>query len=172
VVITCAGSELSDLDPGSLVEVCQDGAALSGARTPSSELALHLAIYDRFQAGAVIHTHPPMACALGGVLDELPVIHYTMLELGGSVRVAPYRASGTEALAAVTVDALDGRNSALMANHGAVVHGPDLDTALRRAVLLEWCCAVLWHAHGLGSPRSLTIDEQRAVRKRIEEEAG
>ena len=67
---------------------------------PTSELPLHLAVYRNFDAGAVVHTHPPMATAVACVADELPCIHYTLLTLGGSVRVAPYVTFGTAELAA------------------------------------------------------------------------
>ena len=49
-----------------------------------------------------------------------------MLALGGSVRVAPYATFGTPELAALVVDALEGKTAALMANHGALVHGADM----------------------------------------------
>ena len=71
----------------------------TGELEPTSELDLHLGVYDRYDAGAVVHTHAPMATALSCVLDELPCVHYEMLLLGGSVRVAPYATFGTPELA-------------------------------------------------------------------------
>ena len=47
-------------------------------------------------AGAVVHTHPPMATAVACVADELPCIHYSLLALGGNVRVARYATFGTD----------------------------------------------------------------------------
>ena len=98
---------------------------------PTSELELHLGVYRRYEAGAVVHTHAPIATALACVLDELPVVHYQMLALGGPVRVAPYATFGTPELAELTLDALEGRTAALMANHGAIAYRPDLDVAVR-----------------------------------------
>ena len=67
-----------------------EGRVVAGDLEPTSELDLHLGVYRRHGAGAVVHTHAPMATALSCVLDELPCVHYQMLLLGGTVRVAPY----------------------------------------------------------------------------------
>jgi len=111
----------------------------------------------------VVHTHAPMATALACVLDELPVIHYQMLLLGGSVRVAPYETFGSTELAEATLDALQDRTAALMANHGAIVHGANLDGAMDETLLLEWACGVYWHASALGRPRALDPEQQQRV---------
>jgi L-fuculose-phosphate aldolase len=140
-----------------------DGEVLDGELAPTSELALHLGVYRRYDAGAVVHTHAPMATALSCVLDEVPCVHYQMLLLGGAVRVAPYRTFGTPELAEVVLDALDGRTAALMANHGAIAHGPDLDKAFDASQLLEWACTVYWRAAALGAPRILDDEQRQAV---------
>ncbi len=157
VAITATGAWLDRLDPGEVTIVDLDGRVVAGELEPTSELALHLGIYRRFETAAVVHTHAPMGCALSCVLDELPCVHYAMLELGGAVRVAPYRTFGTPELAQVTVDALDGRRAALMANHGSVVHADDAERAVDGAELLEWLCTLYWRAAAIGSPR--TLDE-------------
>ena len=114
-------------------------------------------------AGAVVHTHAPVATALSLVLDELPLVHYEMLLLGGAVRVAPYATFGTPELAASVVEALDGKTAALLANHGTVAFGADIDAAVKATGLLEWACGVYWRAASIGEPRILDDDEQRAV---------
>jgi L-fuculose-phosphate aldolase len=136
------------------------GAQVDGPLAPTSELELHLGVVERFGAGAVVHTHAPFATALSCVLDELPLVHYEMLTLGGPVRVAPYATFGTPELAAGVLDALDGRTAALMGNHGAVSWGVDLAGALAATEVLEWACAVYWRACQVGEPRVMG-DEQR-----------
>lgn len=163
VAITPTGGVLSDLTPEEIVVIDLDGNHLAGELAPTSEVALHLGIYDRYDAGAVVHTHAPMATALACVLEELPLVHYTMLALGGPVRVAPYRTFGTPELAEVTLEALRDRSAALMANHGAIVHGPDVETAAQSALLLEWAAGVYWHAAAVGAPRTLDEEESQAV---------
>ena len=99
VAITPTGGVLGELTAEAVVVVDRDGALLEGERGPTSELALHLGALERFGAGAVVHTHPPLGTALSLVLDELPCVHYEMVALGGAVRVAPYRTFGTPELA-------------------------------------------------------------------------
>jgi L-fuculose-phosphate aldolase len=163
VAITPSGADLSTLEPAQVTVVDLDGRIVAGELVPSSELDLHLGVYRRYEAGAVVHTHAPMATALSCVLDELPCVHYEMLLLGGAVRVAPYATFGTPELARAVVEALDGRTAALMANHGAVTHGADVAAAVRATELLEWAATVYWNAHAIGTPRVLDEAQQRAV---------
>jgi L-fuculose-phosphate aldolase len=163
VAITPTGAVLDRLEGDHVTVVDRAGRVLAGELAPTSELDLHLGVYERYDAGAVVHTHAPMATALACVLDEVPCVHYQMLLLGGSVRVAPYRTFGTPELAAVTLDALEGRSAALMANHGAIVFAHDLDTAVDHALLLEWACTIYWRAAALGEPRALGEEERAAV---------
>jgi L-fuculose-phosphate aldolase len=156
VAVTPSGADLGSLEPEQVTVVDLDGRIVAGELEPTSELELHLGVYRRYEAGAVIHTHAPMATALSCVLDELPCIHYQMLLLGGPVRVAPYATFGTPELAESVLDALDGRTAALMANHGAIAYGADLVGAIELSLLLEWACA-------LGTPRVLDEQQQKAV---------
>jgi len=163
IAITPTGATLADLERDQVPVIDLDGNQLDGELAPTSELELHLGVYRRYQAGAVVHTHPPMGTALSCVLDELPVVHYQMLLLGGPVRVAPYATFGSAELAELTLDALADRGGALMANHGAITHGEDLDVALSQSLLLEWACTVYWRAAAIGAPRTLDAEQREAV---------
>ncbi|MER5377932.1 class II aldolase/adducin family protein [Streptomyces sp. NPDC002553] len=163
VAITATGAVLAELTPEQVTVVDLDGKIVAGALEPTSELELHLGVYRRHGAGAVVHTHAPMATAVACVLDELPCIHYQLLALGGTVRVAPYATFGTPELAESVLAALDGRSAALMANHGAITHAPTLDKAVENALLLEWACGVYQRAAAMGSPRVLDERQQLAV---------
>lgn len=165
IAITPTGATLEELSPEQVILVDLEGHRVEGVGEPSSELALHLGIYRRYGAGAVVHTHSPLATALACVLDELPVIHYHLLALGGTIRVAPYETFGSPELAAATLAALEDRQAALMANHGQVAHGSDLTGAVEAARLLEWACGVYWHAAQLGAPRTLDEQAQGTVRE-------
>ena len=163
VAITPTGAVLAELEPEQVSVVDLEGRQVDGELAPTSELDLHLGIYRRYDAGAVVHTHAPMATALSCVLDELPCVHYQMLLLGGPVPVAPYETFGTPELASAVLDALEGRTAALMANHGAIVHAQDLDAALELSLLLEWACTVYWRAAAIGEPRVLGHEQREAV---------
>lgn len=163
VAVTPTGAALKSLEPDQVTVVDLDGRIVAGMLEPTSELDLHLGVYRRYEAGAVIHTHAPMATALSCVLDELPCIHYQMLLFGGAPRVAPYATFGTPELAESVLDALEGRNAALMSNHGAIAYGADLDSAIELSLLLEWACTVYWRAAAIGAPRVLDGEQQNAV---------
>jgi L-fuculose-phosphate aldolase len=163
VAITPTGGVLAELTGEEIAVVDLNGELVEGPHAPTSEIALHLGAYRRYGTGAVVHTHAPIATALSTVLDELPCIHYEMLALGGSVRVAPYRTFGTTELAECVLDALEGRAAALMSNHGTLTIGPDLDAAVEGTALLEWACGVYWRAAAVGTPRVLDDGAMGAV---------
>jgi L-fuculose-phosphate aldolase len=162
IAVTPTGAELEALTPDAVVVVTLDGEPVDGDLAPTSELGLHLGVYERYDAGGVVHTHAPFATALSCVIDELPVVHYQMLGLGGAVRVAPYATFGTRELAELTLHALEGRSAALMANHGAIAYGSDLEQAMRQSALLEWACTLYWRAASVGPARTLGPDQQLA----------
>jgi L-fuculose-phosphate aldolase len=162
VLLSPKGVALAELTADDIAVVTLDGEVLAGA--PTSELELHLAVYRRYVAAAIVHNHAPHATALACALDELPVIHYQLLALGGVIRVAPFAPFGTPELASAVVDALDGRRAALLANHGALTYGATLAEAVERAVVLEWACGVYLDAARLGPPRVLDVEQLAAVR--------
>lgn len=163
VAITPTGAPLADLEPAQIAVVDLGGRTVDGPFAPTSELELHLGAYRRYAAGAVVHTHSPTATAVACVVDELPLIHYQLLALGGPVRVAPYATFGTPELAELTLDALEGRSAALMANHGTIAIAPDLDGAVENALLLEWASDLYARAAAIGEPRTLDAGDARNV---------
>ncbi len=163
VAVTATGVVLGRATPADVTVVSLDGDVVAGDLAPTSELELHLGIYRRYGAGAVVHTHSPQATAVSLVLDELPCVHYQQLALGGSIRVAPFAVFGSPELAGQTLAALEGKAAALLANHGAIAHGPTLETAVDNALLLEWACGLYVRAATLGAPRQLDAQQQDAV---------
>ncbi len=171
VAVTPTGAELAELDADQVTVVGLDGAVAGGGLAPTSELDLHLGVYTRYAAGAVVHTHAPTATALSCVLDELPCIHYEMLAFGGTARVAPYATFGTPELAAGVLEALQGRSAALMSNHGTLTFGDDLDAAVRATDVLEWASGVYLRAVSVGRPRVLDEGDRDAVAAAISDRA-
>ncbi len=167
VAVTPTGAQLALLKPDQITVVDLDGAVVGDGLAPTSELALHLGVYRARDAGAVVHTHSRFATALGCVIDELPCVHYALVELGGNIRVAPYRTFGSDELAAVTIDALRDRAAALMSNHGALVFGEDIAQAVSFARLLEWVCEIYWRASSIGPPRLLDESQREAAGRRF-----
>lgn len=163
VAVTASGVVLAGCTPEDVTVVTTSGEVLDGALAPTSELDLHLGVYADTGSGAVVHTHAPYSTAVACVLDELPVLHYQQLLLGGAIRVAPYATFGSPELAGHVRDALDGRQAALMANHGSVAVGAGLGQAVENALLLEWLAQLHHRASALGTPRPLTDEQQVAV---------
>jgi L-fuculose-phosphate aldolase len=163
VAVTPTGGVLAELTADDVTIVDMTGAVVGGGLEPTSELGLHLGVYEHHGAGAVVHTHAPMATALSCVLDELPCVHYDMLLLGGTVRVAPYATFGTPELHEGVLTALEGRTAALMSNHGTLTFGADVAGALRATELLEWASTVWWRANAVGTPRVLDEAARQAV---------
>lgn len=167
VVVTPSGGVFEDLGAGDMAVIGIGGAHVEGP-PPTSETALHLALYERLGAGAVVHTHAPVATALSCVVDEVPAVHYGMLMFGGALRVAPYETFGTPELAEAVAAALEGRSAALMQNHGAVAIGHDLDFALEVALMTEWACRVYWTARTIGAPKVLTDEQLQHVVEQVQ----
>lgn len=163
VAVTGTGVVLADCSAEEVAVVDSDGRVVEGSLLPTSELDLHLGVYADTGTAAVVHTHAPYSTALACVLDELPVLHYQQLLLGGAIRVAPYATFGTPELATRVRDALADRQAALMANHGSVAIGASLAQAVDHALLLEWLAQLHHRASALGTPRRLTEDQQAAV---------
>lgn len=157
--ITATGVVLGTCTADEVVVVDADGQVVEGELAPTSETQLHLL----HTASAVVHTHAPWSTAIACVLDELPVLHYQQLALGGPIRVAPYATFGSDELAAHTQAALVDRQAALLANHGSVAIGATLDKAVQNALLLEWLCQLHHRASALGTPRALDEAQQRQV---------
>ncbi|HTY02892.1 MAG TPA: class II aldolase/adducin family protein [Rhodocyclaceae bacterium] len=141
-----------------------DGRA-EGRRKPSSEWRFHRDIYAaRPEAGAVVHAHAPFAVSLACMGCAIPPFHYMVARFGGSdVRCADYATFGSQELSDAILRALDGRCACLMAHHGMVLFGRDLDHALALAVELESLCEQYWRVLQIGAPQLLSDVEMKRV---------
>lgn len=168
VLITPTGVDYRRLRPADLPVVDLTGTRLHGEFAPTSELPLHLAVYAaREDAGAVVHTHALHATAVSTLGDTVPPVHYMLASSGQQVRVAEYATYGTDALAANAVDALAGSTSCLLANHGTLSIGEDVESAHSKASTLEWCCRLWLTARAAGTPHLLPADEMAAVASKL-----
>ena len=160
VVVTPTGLEIGDMRPEDLSIVDLEGTWVEGSYKPTSEVPLHLAVYQATGAMAIAHTHAVTSAAVSCTCEVLPAIHYNCLQLGGPVRVAPYATYGSVQLAENVVEAMaGGRNAALMANHGSISYGDTMNKACDRLELLEWLCEHYAASTALGTPRALTKEE-------------
>jgi L-fuculose-phosphate aldolase len=178
VAVTPTGAVISELTAEQMTVISlADGAIVEGELEPTSEVPMHLAVYRATATGAIAHTHAVTSTAIGLVCDEIPLIHYTMLSLGGALRVAPYATYGTEQLAEHVVAALQYKQAALMQNHGSIAIGGTVAKAVDHLELAEWCAETYARALSVASalhgnlaeggekaaPRVLTQQEQEDV---------
>jgi L-fuculose-phosphate aldolase len=168
LAVTASGVALEAITPREIAITDLDGKPVGGALSPTSEIDLHAETYRLHDVGAIVHTHSPAATALACTLDEVPCIHYLMLSLGGAIPVVGYQTFGTAELGHAIAEALEGRSAVLMANHGTITTGRDLDQAMENTRLLEWLCDLYTRSAGTGTPRELTADEQEQARLRLQ----
>lgn len=163
VAVTPTGSDLGTVTAEMVTVIDMDGQIVDGDLAPTSEVPLHTGIYAATNALAITHAHAMASTALSCCHDELPALHYSCLELGGAPRTAAYATFGSQQLADNVIAALQGRNAALMQNHGSVAYGPTMDKAIHSLELLEWLAELYWRASSMGTPRVLTDKDFEAI---------
>lgn len=167
MLITPTGGNSANMTPERLVRMSPDGDIL-GAGIPSSEWHMHLAILNAFpEVQAVVHTHADHCVALSCLRRALPPFHYMVAGFGGSdIRCAPYATFGTRALAEGAVAALRDRKACLLANHGMIAVGKNLQQAFDLTVKLETLAKQYLLALQSGEPVLLAEEEMARVRER------
>jgi L-fuculose-phosphate aldolase len=172
MVVTPTGASADSVHANALVAMTLDGTVEEspGGGLPSSEWAMHAAIYAAAPAAnAIVHTHADACTALACLNEGLPAFHYMIASFGGEdVRCAPYVTFGTPDLARVAAQALTGRSACLLANHGMIVHAATPRRALTAALQLETLARQYLLARAAGTPRLLTPDEMAAAMRRFE----
>jgi L-fuculose-phosphate aldolase len=165
IVITPSSVDYRDMELDDLVLVDSEGTVLKAtdARSPSSEMKLHLACYKAFDdIGSVIHSHPVWATMFAIAHEPIPAcIDEFAVYCGGDVRCSEYAASGTPEVGLNAVKALEGRGAALIANHGLVAVGPRPDKVMHITALVERTAQIVWGAKALGGPVDIPEDVNR-----------
>lgn len=171
LIVTPTGLAKVDVTPDDLVVVSLEGLIREGRRAPSSELGMHLRIYQRRpDIRAVVHAHPPAATgfAVAGESFMAPVLPEVILQLG-EVPLVPYATPGSDALADAFEPFLAKHDGFLMANHGATTIAPSLEAAHQRMESLEHAARILLAARGLGRVNELSAADVRSLRATREE---
>ena len=142
VLVTPSGLARSDLSIEQICVLDLNGQVLAwdGVHRPSSEVLMHIAIYQkRPDITAIVHTHSRYATAFAVLNKPIPAILYESFVLGQStsIPVAPYARPGTQALAQSVAATLQNADCCLLQSHGAIATGADMDEALLRAQYME-----------------------------------
>jgi L-fuculose-phosphate aldolase len=147
IYITGTGASLGRFTEADIAVLDLDGAHVGGARA-SKEAPLHVGFYRRDDAHrAVVHLHSPSAVAVSCLEPWAansavpPLTPYFVMRVG-QAPLLPYRHPGDAALGDDVFDCTWSMRAALLANHGSVVAGRDLDDAVDRAIELEEACRI------------------------------
>jgi L-fuculose-phosphate aldolase len=173
ILLTPAGVNKARLPPGSLARVALDGRLLEGR--PSTERAMHLAVYRASaEARVVVHAPPPTPNARTQAppgLTELPTDALPELLLAaGRVPIVPYARPGTEEMGTVLLPFLPAHRLLLLSRHGALAWGESMEEAVNGIERVEHSALILKAAEELGglSPLPpLELEALRALRARI-----
>jgi L-fuculose-phosphate aldolase len=169
MLITPSGVPYGEMAPEDLAAMPVEGeyGSWDGPLAPSSEWRFHLDITRaRPEVGAIVHAHSTFATALAIARKDIPACHYMIAAAGGpTIRCGAYATYGTKELSAAALKALEGRSACLLANHGMIATGPDLDKAMWLAVELETIARQYVVSLSIGGPVLLSDAEIAKVKE-------
>ena len=153
------------LKPEDLCKVDYEGKQLAGTRKRSSEILLHLAVYKHNpKVNAVVHCHPPHATAFAVAQEPIPKCVLPEVEVFlGEVPIAIYETPGTQKFADTIIPFVKNCNTIILANHGTVTFGPDLEKAYWNSEIIDAYCRILILARQLGRVNFFTDQQTREL---------
>ena len=164
-LVTPSGMAVEEMSPDNMVYMQLDGS-FEQSKKPSSEWRFHRDILARrIDINAVIHTHSMFATTLACLHKEIPPFHYMIAVAGGdNIKCAPYALFGSQQLSDNALTALMDRKACLLANHGMICLGRDLEDALAVAVEVENLSEQYWRIMQVNpNPPLLSETEMREV---------
>jgi 3-dehydro-4-phosphotetronate decarboxylase len=172
LLVTPTGSSMGSLDPGRISHLSEAGDLLSGGK-PTKEIPLHTAFYEtRQKTGAVVHLHSCHSVALS-LMPEIdpdnvlpPLTAYGIMQLG-KVQLLPFFVPGDPAMGDAVRGLAGKRSAVLLANHGPVVAGKDLEAAVYAMEELEATARLALLLRGIAAT-SLNPDQISRVVKRFD----
>lgn len=165
MVVTPSGRNYRELTESDIVVTDGEGNIVEGKLKPSSELPMHLAIYQaRPDVSAIIHTHSVFASSCAVARRPIPPIIEDLVQLaGGSIEVADYALPGTNKLAQNVVHSLGGKGAVLLANHGVVCCGKNLNEAMLGCELVEKAAQIYIYATQIGGAVALSDEDVKTM---------
>lgn len=167
IYITPSGMNYRELTTDDIVVLDNSNNTIDGSRVPSIETFLHISIYNaRSDVNAVIHTHPLYSSVLGVNGMELPGINEDFVQIVGDKMVcSEYALPGSPELAENVVKGLGQRNGVLLPNHGTVVVGTDMPSALTICHVVEKSAHIYIMAKSIGTPRLISMEDILAMQE-------
>src|SRR6516165_9359393 len=151
------------MKPADICTVNYEGKQLAGTKKRTSEVLLHLAVYKhRPEINAVVHCHPPHATAFAVAQEPIPKCILPEVEVFlGEVPTVKYETPGTQKFAETVVPVVKGYNTIILANHGTVSFGPNLENAYFNTEIIDAYCRILILARQLGRINYFTTKQTR-----------
>lgn len=152
--VLCTPTRVSKgfMKPDDLCIVDLEGKQLAGKRKRSSEILLHLAIMKaRSDVRSCVHCHPPHATAFAVAHEPIPKCILPEFEVFlGEVAISPYETPGTQGFANTVLPYVKDTDTILLANHGTITYGSDLEDAYFKTEIIDAYCRILMLARQLG----------------------
>ena len=168
VAISPSGLDYYETTPEDIVILDIDGNLVEGKNRPSSEAGMHLAFYkNRADVSGIVHTHSKFATAIACMGWELPAVHYLIGMAGHRVKCTRYATYGSDELAKKALETIGDSNAVLLANHGLIALGEDVDRAFSTAEHLEFVSEVYYLTKTLGTPNILSDENMDEVMKKF-----
>ncbi len=163
--ITPSGMKYSSLKTKDIVFVSLKGIFDKKRNKPSSEWRFHQDIYvNKKAAKAIVHAHSTCATAVSSHQKNIPAFHYMVAVAGGEdLKCTKYATFGTKQLSKNVIKALKNRSACLIANHGQVAFGNNLEKAFELAQEIENICHQYINALRIGIPKILSNKEMKIV---------
>jgi L-fuculose-phosphate aldolase len=172
IFISKSSKHKAELTVNDIIEVDLDGAQVSKNGKASTETALHLKVYNsRKDIFAVVHAHPPFATAFA--VSQIPLDKNTMSEIIstlGNIPLANYGTPATNELPNSLDPYVKNCNAILLANHGAITYGSDLQSAWYSMERLEHFARISFYSRLLGGEKIIPkddVDKLLEIRKNI-----
>ena len=168
VAISPSGLDYYETTPEDIVILDMDGNLVEGKHRPSSEAGMHLAFYkNRADVSGIVHTHSKFATAIACMGWELPAVHYLIGMAGHRVKCTGYATYGSDELAKKALETIGDSNAVLLANHGLIALGEDVDRAFSTAEHLEFVSEVYYLTKTLGTPNILSDENMDEVMEKF-----
>lgn len=168
ILVTPSGINKGLVDQNDLVEVKADGTPVTLGSKASTELDMHLFIYQqRPDIHAVVHAHPPHATGFATARVPLTACLFPEVIVGlGAIPLASYATPSTHEVAQSLQPYVKSADAVLLANHGVVTYGKDVDDAYYKMEKVEHAAHITFVAKMLGGEKALTtsdIDKLRSI---------
>ncbi|MBF0388922.1 MAG: L-fuculose-phosphate aldolase [Desulfamplus sp.] len=166
IAITPSGVEYPELTIEDIILLDIDENIINSQPNlkPSSEVGFHIALYQkRSDINAVIHTHSPYATTFACLNREILPVHYLVAFAGRKVPLSPYATFGTRELANNIASTIDDYNATLLANHGLIAVGSNIENAFNTAQEIEFVARIYYQSECIGKPSIIPENEMDKV---------